>query len=223
MHPAAQVLHFSSVAALLGSAGQAPYASVNGGLDGLAAASAHTGTPSASLQWGAWSGAGMAVRNTATADRVARLGMGMITPAAGLAALQTLMGHPEMPAVTIAVPFLWHLVRQWGSPRAPITHLLTDFTDAAEPESGDLVQSERSSATSTSGEAWLSSVVPTTSGTQVSNVLPEVMGAIASVLGASMGAEEPLMAAGLDSLGALQHKEQLSIGPTAGLQEQHIP
>ncbi len=51
---------FSSVAALLGSPGQAGYSAANGALDGLAAAWRRSGSPVTSIQWGAWAGAGMA-------------------------------------------------------------------------------------------------------------------------------------------------------------------
>ena len=82
---------FSSVAALLGSAGQAPYAAANGGLDGLAAAWSSAGSPAVSLQWGAWAGVGMAARDAATAARIKRMGLGLIEPQQGLAALDRIL------------------------------------------------------------------------------------------------------------------------------------
>lgn len=75
------------MAALLGSAGQAPYSAANGGLDGLALAWSRSGIPTASLQWGAWAGAGMAARDADTAARIQRMGLGLIDPSQGLSAL----------------------------------------------------------------------------------------------------------------------------------------
>jgi thioester reductase-like protein len=53
---------YSSVAALLGSPGQAAYGAANGALDGLMAARRRQGLPGLSLNWGPWAGEGMAAR-----------------------------------------------------------------------------------------------------------------------------------------------------------------
>lgn len=200
LHPAAQVLLFSSVSALLGSAGQAPYAAANGGLDGLAAAWSRAGTPAASLQWGAWAGAGMATRDATTAARVARHGMGLIPPAVGLAALQSLMGHTKMPAVTLAVPFLWETVSAWGSQGTAIKTLLSEIAAQVEPTQIELPQCDVTASETAAQPAAVQLRVE--NGQSSEQVLSEVLSAIISLLGESIGADVPLMSAGLDSLGA---------------------
>ncbi len=45
------------------------------------------GQPATAVQWGAWGGAGMALRVPGFLERSARRGLGVLRPAAGLAAL----------------------------------------------------------------------------------------------------------------------------------------
>ena len=54
--PVTSTVLFSSVAALLGSAGQANYSAANGALDGLAAQWSAEGRSVSSVQWGPWAG-----------------------------------------------------------------------------------------------------------------------------------------------------------------------
>ena len=77
---------FSSVASLLGAAGQANYAAVNAALEAFAASSRRRGRDAIAAQWGAWAGAGMAAADPERA-RAARLGVGELEPEDGLRAL----------------------------------------------------------------------------------------------------------------------------------------
>jgi len=120
--PVKSIVLFSSVASLLGSPGQANYAAVNAGLDAAAAAGQMSGVPAVSVQWGAWAGGGMAAADVQTAARVERMGMSLISPAAGLAALEgVLVASALKPtsssAVVAVVPFRWQvLVQRIGQP-----------------------------------------------------------------------------------------------------------
>ena len=59
-HPYFRIIAFSSIASLLGSRGQACYASSNSSLELLSLTQNFCGMPTFSIQWGPWSGGGMA-------------------------------------------------------------------------------------------------------------------------------------------------------------------
>ena len=83
---------FSSVAATLGSAGQANYAAANAHLDALARQRRAHGLPATSIAWGPWASGGMA---DAGADRLVRAGTMPLNPDLALATLDLCLAAGE--------------------------------------------------------------------------------------------------------------------------------
>ena len=179
---------FSSVAAMLGGAGQASYSAANAGLDALASHCRDLGRPCVSVQWGAWAEVGMAARGAASkrmAAMEAEAGFGRISLAQGLDALHIAV-HPRAPALLGVMPVQWHrLLGRTGvapaflsdmAPRAPAT-------SCASVAAVDRVQSAIS--------------------------VEAVLQVVQRAAGSAVNADAPLMEAGVDSLGAVELRNTL--------------
>ncbi|KAK9834736.1 hypothetical protein WJX74_008822 [Apatococcus lobatus] len=181
---------FSSVAARLGSGGQANYAAANAVMDSMAASLQMQGVPGLAVNWGAWAGAGMAAASGI--ERLARLGFGAIQPGNGMAAmgalLRSLQGTSPTVAQVIGSAFFWDRL-QVSSP------FYQEFREVAVPEPGFPARSAPASK---------AQAAPTHKDLEA-----QIAKAVASVIGSAVDLDQPLVAAGLDSLGAVELRNEI--------------
>ena len=106
------VVHFSSLAALLGSPGQSGYGAANGALDGLARSQERQ----LAVQWGPWQGAGMASQlDELQQQRLSALGLRSLEVSEALVALGDLLGRGQQGVVAV-VDADWPRLARQGSP-----------------------------------------------------------------------------------------------------------
>ncbi|MBJ9978492.1 SDR family NAD(P)-dependent oxidoreductase [Pseudomonas sp. S75] len=84
---------YSSIASILGPAGQAAYASANGYMDALAQYRHTLGAPALSINWGGWSATGMMARvSQRNIDRMQKVGIELLQPESGFALMKKMLG-----------------------------------------------------------------------------------------------------------------------------------
>lgn len=126
---------FSSAAAFVGTAGQAAYAAANGCLDALALARRRTGLPGLSVQWGPFSGIGLAAERADRGGRLADRGMGGVTAEEAWDALRRFIEADEAVVTYAALD-----ARRWME-TYPATGALTSWqslagADSSRPDTG---------------------------------------------------------------------------------------
>nr|MBP9051374.1 SDR family NAD(P)-dependent oxidoreductase [Ilumatobacteraceae bacterium] len=120
---------FSSAAAVLGSPGQANYVAANTALDTLARRRRATGRTALSINWGAWAEVGMAARlQVRDHERLADRGIGSLSTAAGLDALERLLLDDAAQVAVMSMDWA-RLLGQMGEADRPV--LLSELAAAA--------------------------------------------------------------------------------------------
>ena len=88
---APKLVFFSSISALIGTFGQANYAAANAFMDGLARFRTRQGLPGLSVRWGAWADVGMAARSEEVSRMLTRSGHTPLRPQEGVKCLEYLL------------------------------------------------------------------------------------------------------------------------------------
>lgn len=188
---------FSSVAALLGSPGQINYSAANAILDSISTYSQSMGSSIVSIQWGAWAGAGMASNDRSTSSRVERTGMALLPPKQGLSIFEAaliLVRPATLPSILSANRFVWsNLLKRF---RNDVPFFFEEFKQE-DIKSLTTLRPAKKKTQNTSTED------------RQAAVQSQVSDAVTSILGSEISPTEPLMAAGLDSLGAVELKNAL--------------
>ncbi|WP_088644884.1 type I polyketide synthase [Micromonospora wenchangensis] len=188
---------FSSIAGVIGNAGQANYAAANTALDALAAHRRASGLPAVSLAWGLWDEVGMgATLDEAQRARIARTGVVPLPVQRGLALFDAALGTDQALLVPAA--------------------LRPELATGPAPVLADLV---RPVAPDPATPRWPGRLAGRDPAEQHRLLLDLVRTTIAEVLGhrdgAVIGADRGLMELGFDSLTGVELANRL--GAVTGL------
>lgn len=124
---------FSSLAAVVGSPGQANYAAANAFMDALAAYRQGLGLPGLSINWGPWSQSGMAAAlQSRDQARWAAQGVSLIEPKQGIALLGQLVASAQTSqAIVLAVDWPRYLGQMPPEMRPPLLDFVAqDYASA---------------------------------------------------------------------------------------------
>ncbi len=194
---------FSSIASVLGAAGQASHAAANAFEDALAHARRMEGLPALSVNWGAWSDLGSAARQDLE-HRRSRLGVGAFTTAQGIAVFEQVL---SMDCAQVgAAPIAWDDFTH-HFPKGAVPRWLRDLPVRGVPRPAQ-------AAPATSEPDLLERLSAEHEANRLS-ILRESVDALAHrVLGLAAGRridpQQPLQELGLDSLMAVEFRNALA-------------
>jgi thioesterase domain-containing protein/acyl carrier protein len=191
---------FSSVASVLGSPGQANYAAGNAFLDALAHARRRRGLPAIAINWGPWAGSGMAVE-AGRSDAVKSRGMSLIDPQQGLELLGQLL-RSDAPQVAVMDAQWADMLALFGSRRPALLERIADDEQHAATEP----------ARSRVDHAFRDQLLAADDATRQSLVAEYIRSELARIIGvdpSGLEVNQPLNSFGLDSLLALELKNNL--------------
>ncbi|WP_344609706.1 beta-ketoacyl reductase, partial [Streptomyces glaucus] len=193
---------FSSATALVGNPGQANYAAANAALDALAERRRAAGLPATSIAWGVWAGGGMAGA-AAAEEATRRAGVEPMDPALAAEMLCRLVAEPHPTALVAGLTADAFAGPGAGRPRP----LLRGLPGRDRPHPA----AERTAEPAESLRDRLAKLPPAR---RTEAVLDVVLTRAAAVLGhrdaSAVGAERLFRDLGVDSLGAVELRNQLT-------------
>ncbi|WP_084774383.1 type I polyketide synthase [Nonomuraea candida] len=185
---------FSSVSALLGTAGQTSYAAANAFLDGLASYRRGLALPALSVQWGSWADTGMSARAGVNASLRAG-GEGVIPVDAALAVFRELLASRPPDGCTAVMPIDWK--RFTGRDAPALRGFLVDMPGRTE------VRDEADFRTVLEGAS------PETRRTLLADHIRQQVGRVLGHVGWQPPDDADFFACGLDSLTAIELRRNL--------------
>ncbi|HEX4954981.1 MAG TPA: SDR family NAD(P)-dependent oxidoreductase [Thermoanaerobaculia bacterium] len=188
---------FSSLAAVLGGAGQAAYAAANAYLDAWARRRRAEGAPLLSVAWGPWAGGGMAEEVAAAhRRRWARLGVADLAPRSALSTLGNLLAAGSGGAVVVALDEQRLHAALVAADPAPLLSELAPVGPRA--EAAGLA-------------AELAALAPEQRGPRLqAQVLARAAAVMALDAGTDIDPAQPLQELGMDSLMAVELRNRLA-------------
>jgi NADPH:quinone reductase-like Zn-dependent oxidoreductase/thioesterase domain-containing protein/nucleoside-diphosphate-sugar epimerase len=191
---------FSSVASVLGSPGQANYAAGNAFLDALSHFRHAQGRPAIAINWGPWAETGMAA-DAGRGESVKSRGMELLPPATGLELLGKLL-RSDQAQVAVMHAHWPDMLRLLGSRRPALLHDIAAEAEQAGGEAADRhVDWE-----------FRNQLLAADAAQRQSLVADYIRGELARIIGVephTLESEQPLNTYGLDSLLALELKNNL--------------
>lgn len=198
--PVELMVFFSSAAGILGSPGQGSYAAANTFLDALAHERTARGLTTLSVDWGAWAEAGMAVRLAPEhAARLERQGVRPLRASAALGALEKAIAERRTQVAVLKVDWERYLEGRSAGDEGLFAELRSHGSKGAEPVAAVSIREVLLSAPAAGRKVLLAA-----------HVRDCARRAMSLQAGAVVGDDVPLQEMGLDSLMAIDMKNDLA-------------